>query len=247
MLLGSVGRVEGVNISYLDSHADASILGKEAMIFNDYDHKVTVNGYDPAGETMLLRIVSVVLGYVIPYTWRTVLLIIHQGIYLQNLEHNLFSTMQMRLHGFIVNETPKFRCLEPTNISHTISVRYDNVDDVLIITFYLHSVMSCFETFKLTKEEFDTCEKYELKYESPEYDLKSSSKQEADIMDSWGRLKLPGDSHPRWLQVCTLRQKDMTMMKLSVAFSDTYIKLQYLYVVLDDSGLILELRRHIQI
>jgi hypothetical protein len=54
------------------------------------------------------RIVSAALGYVIPQTGKTVLLIIHQGIYLPHLEHNLLSTMQMRMHDVIMNDTPKF-------------------------------------------------------------------------------------------------------------------------------------------
>jgi hypothetical protein len=76
----------------------------------------------------------------------------------------------MRLHDVIVNETPKFQCSEPTKISHTISVRCDNVNDVLIIPLDLHSGVSCFQTFNPTQEEFYICERFELKYESPEYD-----------------------------------------------------------------------------
>jgi hypothetical protein len=34
--------VEGVNRSDLDSHADASVVGKEAVVFNDFDREVTV-------------------------------------------------------------------------------------------------------------------------------------------------------------------------------------------------------------
>jgi hypothetical protein len=77
------------------------------------------------------------------------------------------STMQMILHDVVVNETLKFRCLEPTNLSHTFNVRGDYVDDVLVIPLDLHGVVSCFETIKPTYEEFDTCERYELTYESP--------------------------------------------------------------------------------
>jgi hypothetical protein len=40
--------------------------------------------------------------------------------------------MQMRLHDVIVNETPKFQSLNPAKLSHSISVRGDNVEDVLL-------------------------------------------------------------------------------------------------------------------
>jgi hypothetical protein len=108
MSLISVGQVKGVNRSELDSHADACVVGKEALIFNDFYREVTVSGCDPSGETKSLRTVSAALGYVIPETGQNVLLILHQAISLPTLNHNLLSTMQMRLHDVVVNETPKF-------------------------------------------------------------------------------------------------------------------------------------------
>jgi hypothetical protein len=80
------------------------------------------------------------------------ILIIHRGISLPHLEHKLLSTMQFRLHAVNVNETPKLQCLEPTNISHTIIVKGENADDVLIIPLDLHGSVSCFPTFKPTHE-----------------------------------------------------------------------------------------------
>jgi hypothetical protein len=59
--------------------------------------------------------------------------------------------MQMRLHGVVVNETMKFQCLKPTNLSHSISVRGENVDDVLVIPLDLHGVVSYFSTFNHLK------------------------------------------------------------------------------------------------
>jgi hypothetical protein len=108
----------------------------------------TVTGWDPEGETQSLRIVSAALGYTIPESGKTVLLIVHHRIFSTTLKHNLLSTIQLRLHDVIVNETPKFQCLKPTNLSHSISVRGDNVDDVLVIPLDLHGVVSCFPTFK---------------------------------------------------------------------------------------------------
>jgi hypothetical protein len=54
----------------------------------------------------------------------------------------------MRLHDVVVNETPKFQCLEPTELSHTISVRGDDVEEVLVIPLELNGDVSCFPTFK---------------------------------------------------------------------------------------------------
>jgi hypothetical protein len=78
--------------------------------------------------------------------------------------------MQMRLNDVVVNENPKFQCQEPTELSHTISVRGDDVDEVLSIPFELNGVVSCCPTLKPSQEEFDTCDRYDLTFESPEYD-----------------------------------------------------------------------------
>jgi hypothetical protein len=132
MRLGSVGRVEEVNRSDLDSHSDCCVCGKKVLVFNDFDREVTVTGWDPEGENQSLRINSAAMGYTIPQSGQTVLLIAHQSIFSPSLNHNLFSTMQMRLHDVIVNETPKFQSLNPTKPSHSISVRDDNVDIKLL-------------------------------------------------------------------------------------------------------------------
>jgi hypothetical protein len=115
-----------------------------------------------------------------------VLLIIHQIILIPPLNHNLIRTVQLRMHYVIVNETPTFLSSNPTNLSRSISVIGDNVDDVLAIPLEFHGVIPCFPTFKPTKLEFETCDRYELKYESPEYDPSSKTfhDQEAGMMDS---------------------------------------------------------------
>jgi hypothetical protein len=113
-----------------------------------FDREVTVSGYDQEGETKSPTTVPVVLGCNIPEICKTVLL--------PQLEHNLLITMQMRLHYVVLSGTPKFQCLEPTNISHTVTVRVDFMDDVLTITLDFNGVVSCFPKLKPTQEEFDT-------------------------------------------------------------------------------------------
>jgi transcription initiation factor TFIIIB Brf1 subunit/transcription initiation factor TFIIB len=243
MRLGSVGRVEDVNISELDSHEDCCVCGKEVIVFNDFDREVTVTDWDPEGETQSLRIVSAAMGYTIPQSGQTVLLIAHRSIFSPSLNHNLLSTMQMRLHDVIANETPKFQSLNPTKLSHSISVRGDNMEHFLAIPLELHGVFSCFPTFKPTQLEFETCDRYELTYESPEYDPYATTfhEQEASIMDSWGNLKVSGDCRPKRRQVCSLRQKEAEVKLLSSKYSDNSAKLQELSSVLDDGTLSAEL------
>jgi hypothetical protein len=243
MRLGYVGRVEEAKGSDLDSHADCFVCGKEVLVFNDFYLEVTVTGWDPSGETWSLRIVSAALGYTMSHSGNSVLLIVHQSILSPTLNHNLLSTMQMRLHDVIVNESPKFQSFNPTNRSHSTSVRGENVDDVLVIPLELHSVVSCFPTFKPTQLEFETCDRYELTYESPYYDpsAKTFQDQEAGIMYSLVNLKVSGDFHPNRRQVCSLRQKEAEVKLLSSKYSDTSTKLQDLSPVLDDGILLAEL------
>jgi hypothetical protein len=80
MRLGYVCHVEEGNRSDLHSHADCCVFGKEDLIFNYFDHEVTVTRWDPEGERQSLRIVSAALGYTIPESGNTVLLIVHQII-----------------------------------------------------------------------------------------------------------------------------------------------------------------------
>jgi hypothetical protein len=137
------------------------------LVFNDFDQEVTVISWDPEGETKSLQIVSAALGYTIPATEKTMLLIIHQIISSPTLSHNLLSTMKMRFDDMVVNETPKFQCLKPTNLSHSISVRGDDVEEVLVIPLDLHGDVSSFTMFKPSQEEVDTCDRYELTFETP--------------------------------------------------------------------------------
>jgi hypothetical protein len=183
------------------------------------------------------------MGYTIPQSGQTVLLIAHQSIFSPSLNHNLISTMKMRLYDVIVNETPKFQSLNPTKLSHSISVICDNMEDALVIPLELHGVVSCFPTFKPTQLELETCDRYELTYESPEYDPSSNTfhDQEASMMDSWGNRKVSGDFHSNRRQVCSLCHKEAEVKLLSSKYSDTSAKLQDLYSVLDDGRLLAEL------
>jgi hypothetical protein len=213
------------------------------LVFNDFDREVTVTGWDPEGETQSLRIVSESMGYTIPESGQTVLMIAHHSICSPSLNHNLLSTMQMRLHDVIVNDTPKFQSLNPTKLSHYIRVRGDNVEDVLLIPLELHGVVSCFTTFKPTQLEFGTCERYELTYESPEYDPSATTfhDQESSMIDSWGNIKVSGDCHPKRRQVCSLHQKEAEIKLLRSKYSDNSAKLQDLSSLLDDGTLLVEL------
>jgi hypothetical protein len=52
--------------------------------------------------------VIAVLAYDDPVSGETTTLLVHQAIYIPELAHNLLSTMQVRLHGVMISETPRF-------------------------------------------------------------------------------------------------------------------------------------------
>jgi hypothetical protein len=93
MRLVCVGCVDEGNRSDLDSHADCCVCGKYVLVFNDFDREVTVTGWYLEGETQSLWIVSAALGYTMPQSGKTVLLIFHQSILSPILNHNFLSTI----------------------------------------------------------------------------------------------------------------------------------------------------------
>jgi hypothetical protein len=103
-------------------------------------------------------------------------------------------------------------------------------------------MVSCFPTFKPTQLEFETCDRYELMYESPEYDpsAKTFHDQEASMMGAWVNLKVSEDFHPNRRQVCSLCQKEAEVKHLRKKYSETSAKLQQLSPVLDDGALLAE-------
>jgi hypothetical protein len=144
------------------------------------------------GLWLAFKTVSAGMAYEMPVSGRVVIIIVHQAIKLPHFPHNLLNPMKMRLSDVVVNETPKFQCANPTNLSHVITVQGEDLNDELFIPLDLCGVVSCFTTRNSTQEEFDTCDLYELTDESPVYDPRGSSyaEQEAAMMDTRGQLKV---------------------------------------------------------
>jgi hypothetical protein len=106
----------------LDFHADCSVAGLESLVFLDWDRPVVVSSFDPAGNPKTLTTVSAALAYDLPEMGWTMCLILHQTIYLPTLQNNLLCPMQMKLHGVVLNETPRFQCESSTESSYSVVV-----------------------------------------------------------------------------------------------------------------------------
>jgi hypothetical protein len=107
----------------LDSHADTTVLGGDALIFQNYDRPVEVLGYNPTMGARTYQTVSGALAFDHPMTGQTYLLVFHQAISMPQLDHHLLCPMQCRVNDVIVNDVPKFLTLNPTDNTHAIVVQ----------------------------------------------------------------------------------------------------------------------------
>jgi hypothetical protein len=79
-------------------------------------------GYDESLGTKTYKTVSGVVAYTDPKTGRTLHLIINQAIHVPHLDHHLLCPMQCRVNDMIVDETPKFLAIQPTDQTHALTV-----------------------------------------------------------------------------------------------------------------------------
>ena len=100
----------------LDSHIDTCVLGKDAVIFLDYDCPIRVEAYDPRLGSVEYCTVSGAVAFYDPLTRRTLLLVINQTIHILHLDHHLLCTMQCRMNDVTMNDTPNPWHLTPLTI-----------------------------------------------------------------------------------------------------------------------------------
>ena len=77
--------------------------------------------YNPTqGSAENLEIVNAAITINDVDTGESHVVIINQAVHVPTMEHNLLYPMQMRMHGAIVNDTPKFLLGAPTDNYHCI-------------------------------------------------------------------------------------------------------------------------------
>ena len=80
----------GAAATELYSHADTSVVGKNALIMHPYGRTFTVTGYDPSlGQVKNLDIVSAQVAYELPNSSDVVLLNMNQCVHVPTMENNL--------------------------------------------------------------------------------------------------------------------------------------------------------------
>ena len=152
------------------------MIGTNALIVHDFDRPINVTGYNPNGPVHKdLRTVTAALAYDDAHSGETVILVVHQAIYIPDLNHNLLSTMQLRLNDVMVNDVPRFLTDKPTRLTHTLVIPTDDFDDSYVIPLALHGVASSFPTRKPTVQEYESLPQLVLTSEEPVYDPHDSS------------------------------------------------------------------------
>jgi len=139
----------------LDSHADTCVLGRDALILLDYGRPVQVQGYDPSLGSTTYATVSGALAYDDPKTGEVYHLVINQAIHIPHLDHHLLCPMQCRVNDVIVNETPKFLAIDPTENSHALTIPDpDNHAQTVILPLALRGVTSLLNVRAPTYDEW---------------------------------------------------------------------------------------------
>jgi hypothetical protein len=128
-----------------------------------------------------------------PLSGETVILWVHQAVHIPTMSNNLLCPMQMRLNDVIVDDCPKFLHHNPTDTTHTLTVK--DGSDTLVIPFSILGVTSYFPTRTPTVAENDTCHSFDLTFSNPDWNPSTNAfeQQEESQTDSYGRIQDPGD------------------------------------------------------
>jgi hypothetical protein len=119
--------------------------------------------------------VSAALAYDDALTGESVILVVHQAIYIPDLSHNLLSTMQLLLNDVAANNVPRFLTDKPTQLTHTLVIPTVDFDDQYAIPMSLHGEASSFLMRKPTVEEYESLSHLVHTGEEPAYDPHDTS------------------------------------------------------------------------
>ena len=229
----------------LDSHADQCAVGRNSLLVHDYDRPINVSGFHPSGPiNNNLRQVSAALAYDDPFTGETTILLVHQAIYVPELEYNLLSTMQVRLNDVTISEVPRFLAENVSDLTHSIAIPTANPDKPYIIPLSLHGVTSFFPTRKPTPEEYESLPHLTLTSDEPEYDPHDTSyaSQEAaltKILATGDRIGAPPPSR----RLCSVTKTFSNARALITMNDPASVSLKATSLTFDDGLFANELNR----
>ncbi len=177
----------------LELHADKCVLGRDGLIFLDYDRPIIVEGYDPSIGTKTYTTIRGGLAYDDTMTGKVYHLVINQAIHIPHLNHHLLCPMQCQVNDLIVDDTPKFLTSDPTDHKHALTIKDpDHPAQMVILPLALQGVTLLLNVRAPTLDEWnsDTFKQLHLISDSLTWDLTTplNEEQEAAMIDYSGHV-----------------------------------------------------------
>ena len=184
--VSKLSHTPGVHHTEFDSHTDSLVVGNNYLILHSTGEIVNVVPFtDGVGTCPNVPIVTAALAYDYAITGKTLVLIIHNALYIENMNQNLVPPIMLLLYGIQVNECPKFLSMNPSESCH--SILFPNN---LSIPLLLHGSISYIPSRRPTMVECDNLLNIKLNSEYPIWDLYFSSfaSQESNMVKHDGSI-----------------------------------------------------------
>ena len=148
----------------LYSHANTYVQGNECLKIYYCKHPDNVSVWNPKDGKQICQTISETVAYNHPQSRQLYILIFHQCIHVENLDHHLLCSMQCQINSVDVNETPNFLLKIPTDTSHALVV--DDTDGMvpMIVSLSITNVTSYFPCRKLTHTKLEDCDVLQIDF-----------------------------------------------------------------------------------
>ena len=198
--LSAINRPKTNSETYLDldSHADTCVLGSNALLVESAHPERTaeVSFADPSVGTRIKRILSGAFLYVSPLNGKQYILVVHQAIFIEALDHSLLCPMQIRDNDVMLNGQPKCMTENPTEDTHALLAVTDTKEH-LRIPLRLRGVTSTMNVSKPTREQYELLPHIQLTTPDLTWDPQTThfEDMENSLLNDFGELKPQGDNH----------------------------------------------------
>ena len=98
----------------LDSHANMSVIGREALVVEQSGRMVEVSPFTPDYKPIKVEVVNAMVQYNSPLDGKEYMLVIRNALCVPSMNNNLIPPFIMRENGIVVNECAKIQCEDPT-------------------------------------------------------------------------------------------------------------------------------------
>lgn len=176
----------------LDSHADSPVVGINAKILSYTDKHVNVWGFSKTlGSRSKVPVVNAAITYTCEYSGESIVLLVNNALYFEEMKHNLIPPFMIRLAGAEVNECPKCLSRHPRIEDHSIYFPNDeNHSEGYRIPLQLHGTISYLPTNIPTSRELVELTRYNLTPDTPEWNPHTDvyGNQEHSMLNYQGEL-----------------------------------------------------------